>query len=810
MMPKITRRNFLKITGLAGSTVALATGCRPTAITQSLGRAGENRTDVDEEKWIKSVCLQCPGGCGIQVKVVNGRAIKIEGNPLYPTNQGRLCPKGQSGLQVLYDPDRIKGPMRQIGERGSDKWVSVSWDEAIGLVAGRLRNIRNEGRPHTMAIVGGRYRGSMHDLMKRFLDSYGSPNDLGHSSFLSDGTKLANYFTQGWANYAAYDWENVNYVLCFGGSLLEAGRPTTMLLRMYGHMRRGRPGFRTKIVCIDPRFSITASKSDEWITINHGTDSNLALGIAHVIVAEELYDKEFIENHTFGFDDWQDDNGDSHLGFKNMVLEDYPPEKVAELTGIPVKTIIRIAREFAETKPAFAMGERGVSMQSNGVFNRMAIHSLNALVGNIDSPGGVMRQRRPPFQPWPEARLDSVAEQGLSMPRIDSARTPTFPFAANIYSIFPENIVQGKPYPLDTLFLYYTNPLFSAPEVERYYQAIPNIPFIVSFSPFMDEATSYADLILPDHTFLERWQDDEIDPSVGFPLFGIRQPVVEPLYNTMNSADVMIQIAKAIGGSVSNAFPWEDYQEMIKQRVLGIFDAQNGSIVAQDFEDFWDKLLESGGWWNRPYEYGRWAEVFTTPSKRFEFYSQIMKQRLDEFAAKQAKETGTDAAQEFEEILKGLKLEARNDRVFMPHYEPVRYVGDKDEFPFYLSTYKTMTHAEGRGANQPWLQELYGLQVKMHWEQWLEINPKSAKELGIGDGDLVWVESKIGKIIVKAKLFAGAKPDIVSMPFEYGHNKYGRWAQNRGANPNEILAAEFDYLGGLCSFYSTRVKVYKA
>jgi len=178
----------------------------------------------------------------------------------------------------------------------------------------------------------------------------------------------------------------------------------------------------------------------------------------------------------------------------------------------------------------------------------------------------------------------------------------------------------------------------------------------------MDEATSYADLILPDHTFLERWQDDEIDPSVGFPLFGIRQPVVEPLYNTMNSADVMIQIAKAIGGSVANAFPWEDYQEMIKQRVRGIFDAQNGSIVAQDFEDFWDKLLESGGWWNRPYEYGRWAEVFTTPSKRFEFYSQIMKQRLDEFAAKQAKEAGTDAAQEFEEILKGFRGKAFHKR----------------------------------------------------------------------------------------------------------------------------------------------------
>ena len=177
---------------------------------------------------------------------------------------------------------------------------------------------------------------------------------------------------------------------------------------------------------------------------------------------------------------------------------------------------------------------------------------------------------------------------------------------------------------------------------------------------------------------------------------------------------------------------------------------------------------------------------------------------------KQADEKGTAAARELEAILAGLRLEARGDRVYMPHYEPVRYVGDKDEYPFYLSTYKTMTHAEGRGTNQPWLQELFGLQVEIQWEQWLEINPQSAAELGIADGDPVWVELKIGKMKVKARLFAGANPEVVSMPFEYGHTKYGRWAQNRGTNPNKILAIEFDYLGGLCSFYSTRVKVYKA
>ena len=166
--------------------------------------------------------------------------------------------------------------------------------------------------------------------------------------------------------------------------------------------------------------------------------------------------------------------------------------------------------------------------------------------------------------------------------------------------------------------------------------------------------------------------------------------------------------------------------------------------------------------------------------------------------------------QALEEILNGIKLRARGDEVYLPHYEPIRQIGDRKQYPLLLNTYKLMTHAEGRGSNSPWMQEISGLHVGMRWDSWVEINPETAKGLGIRDGDEVWVESVVSKIKTRAKLYPGAMPHVVNMPFEPGHRAYGRWARGVGVNPNEILVNENDRLGGLAAFFSTRVKVYRA
>ncbi len=793
---KINRRSLLKMIGAATLGMVL-----PDELLHALPKEGE--WIPYEEYWSTGVCLQCPSGCGLRIRSVNGWPVKLEGIKDYPINRGRLCPKGQSGLQVLYDPDRIRHPLKRKGKRGDGQWEKVSWEEAIGLVTRRLKTLREQGRPQSLALWGGRYRGHMGELVARFMEAYGSPNLFGSTERGSEGILAGHFFTMGVKEYLAIHWEEVNQIVSFGASLLEASRPTLRNLWGYGYFRRGRPGSRGKLVQIEPRFSVTASKADQWIPIRPGTDAAFALGMAHWIIREKRYDHDFIRNHTFGFEDWKGPDGKARMGFKTLVLQEYSPGQVSSLTGIPEETIVRVARDFSTIRPSIAISGRGVGMQTNGTYSQMAIDGLNALAGSIDSRGGLLLQRKPPFQKWPSVQRDLIAEKGLSQPRIDGAGSMPFPFASELPGALPERLQEGAPSPIEALFLYYTNPLFSIPEPERMRAVLERIPFIASFSPFMDETTIISDLVLPDATYLERWQDDHVEPGLGFPMFGLRSPAIQkPLHDVRNTGDVLIQIARELEGSVAGSFPWSDFQEALKVAIKGVFLSRQGSIQAKDFEEFWGALIERGGWWNPPYPFGQWKKKFDTPSGKFEFFSLAMEEGLSEASKKSSRDFGR--------VLSGLKIEVAGDKVFLPHFEKPRLAGDEKDYPFYLINYKLMAMAEGRGANQPYLQESIGPHLYERWDSWIEINPETAKTLGIEDGDLVWLESKAGKAKVKARLFPGIQPNCIHIPYGQGHKAYGRWAKGRGINPNDLLVRDYDYLGGFVSYSSTRVKVYKA
>jgi anaerobic selenocysteine-containing dehydrogenase len=319
----------------------------------------------------------------------------------------------------------------------------------------------------------------------------------------------------------------------------------------------------------------------------------------------------------------------------------------------------------------------------------------------------------------------------------------------------------------------------------------------------MDETTMFSDLVLPDGTYLERWQDDHVEPGLGFPMFGLRSPTLDtPLYDTRNTGDVIIDIAKGIGGNVGKSFPWKNFQEAIKDAVKGVFSSKRGSIHAKDFDEFWNALIERGGWWDPPYPFGEWRKKFNTPSGKFEFYSQTIERGLRARSRKGSKS--------FDNVLEEMKIEARGDKVFLPHFEKPRWAGEEKEYPFHLIDYKLMTTAEGRGANQPFLQEIFGPTLNEKWDSWAEINPETAQKMGIQDGDLIWVESKVGKLKTKARLFHGTHPTCLHIPYGQGHKAYGRWAKGRGINPNDLLVKKYDHLSGSVSYYSTRVKVYKA
>jgi anaerobic selenocysteine-containing dehydrogenase len=436
----------------------------------------------------------------------------------------------------------------------------------------------------------------------------------------------------------------------------------------------------------------------------------------------------------------------------------------------------------------------------------MAVSVLNGLVGNIDVSGGLLIPRTVPLQPLPSFEKDATARKGLHAERIDGTKRSS-PMLQQPY-LFARNVVSGKPYRPEVLFLYYTNPLFSNPGSDLFSKAFAEIPLIVSFSPYMDDTSSMADIILPDHTPLERWQDDSVSLNNGFPVLGIRQPVIEPLYQTRATGDVLLQMTRSLGGEIEKAFPWKDFREVLLHGIRGVFDAGRGDTFGlpfeqswtrllekggwwapsyRTFEEFWQQLQDKGGWWDPIYDSREWNRVLRTPSKRFQLYAQPGEQ-----APAAVLPTGTEKAS------------------FLPHWEESKMETDEKAYPLQLHTFRTMALFGSRNANQPWLQSIVGGHLFEEWETWVEINPETAKRLEISDRDWVWVESPRGKIKVRARHYKGAMPEVVSIPLGEGHQSGGRWAAGLGKNPYDLLRNDLDPMTGYPISRSTRVKIYKA
>jgi len=665
----------------------------------------------------------------------------------------------------------------------------------------------------------------MRTLLHRFLEVYGSPNYVSTAAGC-EASRQTSLLTQGIPEPIAYDLENSAYILSFGANLLEAGWSPVRQARAYGHLRQGTPGRRGRLVQVEPRLSVTGAKADEWIPLRPGTDGALALAMAHVIVSEGLYDREFVETWTFGFENWQDPAGKAHLGFRSLVLSDYRPEAISTLTGVPIQTIVRVAREFVGVRPAVALAERGASCHTNGLYTRLAIHALNALVGSIQVPGGTVIQRQPPLTPLAPVTRDSAAARGVAAPRIDGAGAVQAPLASSAVSALPEVLRTGSPYRPKVLFLYYANPTYSVPEFVREPTLLDAIPFIVSFSPFPDETSRHADLILPDHSYLERWQDDPIEATWGPAVLGLRQPAIPPRHNTRHTGDILIQIAQGLGGSVAAAFPWKDFAELLKEGFRGVAGAQRGLIMTtpfeearqrrqadagfwlptfKTFEEFWNQAAERGGWWDPAYLYRDWERVFRTPSGKFEFFSQTLQRRLEALAGRR---TATGAG--LDRLLSALGIQARGDRVFLPHHEAPRFVGEEKEFPLHLVMSKPMSLSATRTANQAWLAEVPDVRAGRPWEVAVEVNPETAHQLGVKEGDEVWLESPAGRLRLRARLYPGIAPEVVHVPFGSGHGSGGRFAEAWGASPNRLVGNEADRLAGTPALFATRVRITKA
>ena len=826
LKPEVSRRRFLQATGTVGALGTVGLAGTKLAGFSTLSEAQAAAPAVSAETVVtKNICGQCPARCGIDVYTTNGKVHAIYGSNDHPIANGKLCPKGHLGTYHLYDPDRFKGPMKRTNpNKGRDqdpKFVPISWDEALKTVADRLNVLRDKGESHRFALFYGRGWGaSCAGLQGAFGKLYGSPNvAIGHSSICADGSKAAKKATDGNNSYNSYDYRNANYLLMFGCNFLESFRPYNNNLQVWGHIR-GVKTPKTRVTAVDIHMNPTLAASDRGLIIKPGTDGALALAIAHVMLTEGLWEKSFVGDFKDGVNLFKTGATVDPASFSekwvkgliewwNVELKDRTPKWAEGVTTIPVDLIIKTAREFGSTRPAIALMERGAHNHSNGVLNGMAIHSLNALVGSLFAEGGLAYQMGPSYGSMPIKADDFMDDYAKSpdrkKPRIDLARHEDgYLMADTMIQEAGQNHNAGKPYKLDTAMFYYTNPVMSCPDPKSWEEALKTM-FVIDTSPFPGETAWMSDLILPDHTYLERLQDAPTYPFQGYPMTQIRTPAVKPVHDTKYYGDVLIEIGKRMKGPMGEYYKQLDNTENVLRHLAKGFENDPGDNGVNSFESWKAK----GVWYKKPYhwrqvrgDFFEWdgkgwnkpmsaedvkAKLLKTESGKFEFVSSHFTKNKDWILSK----------------VSGRSPEKYN----MPHWEEPKYTGGGD---VHYITPKTAMLAEGRSSNLAHAIALNQPTVGGKKHNFCEIHPAYAKSKGIRDGDKIKLKSTTGEVFAVARVTELTRPDVVVLPFGQGRWAMGRWAKERGTHTGAVIAQQSDRISGMANFYSAKVTVEKA
>lgn len=821
---KITRRNF--IASVIGGVVGIQVTPLPWKITDDAAIWTQNwpwvpipaTGAVTEEN---TVCNLCPGGCGIQVRKVAERAVKIEGRTDYPVNPGGICPVGMGGLQLLYDDDmRFPGPMKRAGARGQGQFVNITWGEAYDILAGRIAKLRKAGTPEALAAVDGNVAGTTTSLLvERFMRSVGSPNYVKPNA-ITDTYHMGNLLMMGRSAPMAYDLENSDFILSFGCGLLEGWGAPGRVMNAWGMWHDANPKKRkTRVVQVESRASNTASKADFWVAPRPGTDGALALGIAHLLIKKGRVDERFVNGFTYGFDDLTTSEGQNQAGFKTIVSKKYSPAQVERITGVDAGTIVALADAFSKAKAPVAVYGKGKNNLNGSLYEFMAVQSLNAVKGRINRPGGVLVPDPLPLAPLPDFDPDEVAAKGLEMPRIDGAGTKAYPFTDSLINHFADAVNQNTKSPVDTLLVFSANPFFTVPDGSGFMNALEKIPFIVSFSPYRDETANMADLILPDHTYLEKIEDIVWPVGLQYPLYGLTRPVVEPVNDTRNVGDVIISLSKAVGDATGSAFPWENFEEALQARAKGLFDA-GGGLVRYDpskppwkfkpfgndqkpsyksFDNMWDEM-KSGGMWFQPVKLASMNGLFRTPSGKFEFVSQKLQQTINETAAQTSQKAALDQ----------MGIRVAGAEAFMGHYAAPKLGVDRSKYPLFMVPYEMINLSSGWIASPPFLYKTIFATQLLKEESFAAVNPETAAKYKLQQGDRAIVKSPVGELQVRIDLFEGAMPDMVYMPLGFGHTAYDEYQKGKGVNPNNIVKALNDPVSGYPLWWNTPVTLIKA
>lgn len=843
MKQDITRRDLFKLAAAGAAILASGkgTGSRALAGTVNFVKGGKDfspKSGLERQK-IPSACWSCVTRDAMVGYVEDGRLVKLEGHPDSIRGRGKICAKGAAGINQLYDPDRVLYPMKRAGKRGEGKWKRITWDEALNELTARLKKLRDEGHPEKFMFHYGRMKASSSKIVGDFLAAYGTGTKGNHTSICEGGKWTAQELTWG-KHYDNWDFDNTKYVLNFGSGVLECHTnhiPTSQRL-MDAIVDRG-----VKMVTFDVRISNTAAKSTEWLPVKPGSDGAIALAMCREIMNEGLYDKEFFK--FIKATDNPNSSTEEKVAALKKHLSQYTPEWAEKISGVPAAKIKEIALEFAKTKPAVVISYRGAVAHYNGNDTERAIQMLAAITGNIDNPGGRCRAvgakwKRPKgAKKVPKAKKLKIAD-GFK----GQAAYPTHHINHQILKVIKEGS-HGRP----EIYMWYCyTPVYANGEVQENIDILRDeslIPYTVNVNAYYDESAVYADLILPNPSYLEWWDWEDHASPTQVPEYYIRQPFVKPLGESRDFKDVCCELAKRMG------FPFsynsaEEYVKMSCEMTPGVKEAGG-------FE-----YMKTRGVWHdpnaKPKYYMYKKEVKEEELKKdgvildeaTGVYWNWKKAKVkSEAEARKKGYTGTSKAFKAyvgqkigDKVYAGFKPDAVNKSGYFELYSDLLNMKDFPALPTYmpipehekmgpdeliLTTYKVPVQIHSRSANCKWLTEVYHDNPGM-------INPVTAEKLGIKDGDKIKVKSSVGEITTKANVTEAIVPGIVAISHHLGHWEYGRYASGKkaplagdddpdlklkwwntyGVHPNWIILNSPDPINGQQRWMDTVVKVSKA
>ncbi|MBI5187271.1 MAG: molybdopterin-dependent oxidoreductase [Nitrospinae bacterium] len=691
---KFRRRDFLKGL-LSGGAVALG-GCSPEKTEKVIPYVVPPDDYIPGvSKWYNSVCRECPAGCGAMVRQREGRVLKVEGNPKNPVNEGALCVRGQASLQGLYNPDRFAQP---YARNQAGKMEKISWEDGINMLAQKIKQLSTEGKIGNAMFLSGHVTGARAKLIDTCSSLLGMKKRATYEAFSYESIKTAGDLCFGRKEVPFFVLEKADYLLNFGADLFETWISPVRYSKDFSRMRQN-DGYYKKSVHVEPRHSLTAAGADEWVSIRPGTEVFMALGIGH----------ELLKNGKAKL------SAEESAGL-NELLAAYTPEKVAADTDVPAPTIKRIAKELGEAESGLVLGPGMAGGGKNSVDTWVAVYLLNHILGGIN-----------------QTILFGLGE---SIGQTDS------------YGDIQELTARMKRQEVPLLMVHETNPAYSMPGSAEFKKAIDQVPFVVSFSTFPDETTEFADLILPDHTWMERWDDFESRKGAH----GLLQPVMDPVTDTRNFGDVLIEVCLKILGGPNEKLSSKTYYDYLLESWKGIHAA---SGETKSFDGFWEGALRRGGY----------------------------------FAAAQPENASfTKEIVSYKFMDAGLK-------------------GSANEFYFYV--YPSGRYFDGRSADRQWLQEIPDPITVAVWDSWAEIHPQTAAKLGVKRGDVLKVRAGKSEIKVPAYIYEGVRPDMVAVQAGQGHEALGRYAMNVGVNAVSILPQDKEPKSGALPWLSTLVSLEK-